>query len=399
DPASDVDLAGLPRVYAFETDGVIDIGAYEYQGERLYIEQVSKPDAVPVVYGTAFEQVEGLPTSVAVTLSDGTEVSLPLDSNTENWTLSDPEGGVYDGMAAGAYVFSVPLEIPATECYLNPESLEAEVAIIVTKGKPELSVSWNDVTIDGDEGLSLTYGDLGRLGLSTTDPEGQVTLSLDDADSLVLNLDDLGAVIAQRVGMVDLTLVQEETENFERAALVIPVQVIPKSIHLIATAGQGKIYGADEPDTFSYTLAEGYTLALDDDLTDIVSAVSREAGEDVGIYDIGLTFECVAAEKYAITFDTDNNAFEITPREATVTAADKHKVFGSDDPELTYTFTPELVGSDRFSGSLAREEGEAVGEYAITQGNLTLSANYVVSYQPAILKISPAGYGNLSLMD
>src|SRR5690606_38298468 len=81
-----------------------------------------------------------------------------------------------------------------------------------------------------------------------------------------------------------------------------------------------------------------------------------------------------------------------TPLEITVTAADKTKVFGTDDPALTYTFTPELIGDDAFTGGLDREEGEGVGTYAITQGNLSLGDNYEVTFEEGTLTITPADY-------
>src|SRR5690606_18352734 len=66
--------------------------------------------------------------------------------------------------------------------------------------------------------------------------------------------------------------------------------------------------------------------------------------------------------------------------------------FGADDPALTYTFTPELIGDDAFTGGLDREEGEDVGDYAITQGNLSLSDNYEITFEEGTLAITPADY-------
>src|SRR5690606_27808101 len=82
----------------------------------------------------------------------------------------------------------------------------------------------------------------------------------------------------------------------------------------------------------------------------------------------------------------------ITPLGVTVTAEDKTKVFGSDDPALTYTFSPELVGNDAFTGGLNREVGEDVGTYNITQGNLVLDDNYEVSFVKGTFTITPAAY-------
>src|SRR5690606_19360201 len=127
---------------------------------------------------------------------------------------------------------------------------------------------------------------------------------------------------------------------------------------VVATADQGKVYGADEPEECGYELAGGDALAFEDELTAIVAEASREEGEDVGDYDIELTFGADRADNYAITFEADNNAFVVTPLEITVTASDKTKAFGAANPAFTYTFTPELIGDDAFTGELEREEGE-----------------------------------------
>ncbi len=76
----------------------------------------------------------------------------------------------------------------------------------------------------------------------------------------------------------------------------------------------------------------------------------------------------------------------------TVTAdSGQHKVYGAADPTFTYAITSgALVGSDAFSGSLARAAGENVGAYAITQGTLALSGNYTLSFVSADFNITPA---------
>ena len=77
----------------------------------------------------------------------------------------------------------------------------------------------------------------------------------------------------------------------------------------------------------------------------------------------------------------------------TITADNKSKVYGDDDPELTYEITSgELVGNgDAFIGELTRAPGEDVGNYTITQGTLTLGDNYDITFEAAELKIT-AGF-------
>jgi hypothetical protein len=70
-------------------------------------------------------------------------------------------------------------------------------------------------------------------------------------------------------------------------------------------------------------------------------------------------------------------SFAVGKKALTVTADDKSKYCGQDDPELTYQITSgTLVNGDGFTGSLERESGDAAGTYKISQGSLTLGTNY-----------------------
>jgi hypothetical protein len=82
--------------------------------------------------------------------------------------------------------------------------------------------------------------------------------------------------------------------------------------------------------------------------------------------------------------------FSVAARAVTVTADAKTKAYGATDPALTYQLTSgSLVGSDAFSGGLARAAGTGVGSYAITQGTLSLGSNYNLSFIGASLTITP----------
>lgn len=73
----------------------------------------------------------------------------------------------------------------------------------------------------------------------------------------------------------------------------------------------------------------------------------------------------------------------IDQRPITVTAnSGQSKVFGAADP-LPFTFTVGglgLVGADTLAGALDRAAGELAGSYAINQGSLAASNNYLLSY-------------------
>ena len=79
----------------------------------------------------------------------------------------------------------------------------------------------------------------------------------------------------------------------------------------------------------------------------------------------------------------------ITARPIIVTADGQTKVYGYNDPTLTYMITTgTLVTGDVFSGGLTRAAGESVGTYTIGQGSLALSTNYNLTYVGANLLIT-----------
>ncbi|WP_370539755.1 MBG domain-containing protein [Algoriphagus sp. Y33] len=80
----------------------------------------------------------------------------------------------------------------------------------------------------------------------------------------------------------------------------------------------------------------------------------------------------------------------IMPADLSVVAdAGQSKVFGEEDPELTYTVTDFGVGDDEavLEGSLEREPGEEVGTYSIVIGTLTAGSNYTVVFTGADFEI------------
>ena len=79
----------------------------------------------------------------------------------------------------------------------------------------------------------------------------------------------------------------------------------------------------------------------------------------------------------------------VEPAALSITAGDKEKVYGDEDPELTYTSSGLLPG-DTIAGALIREEGEDAGSYAILQGSLTAGSDYLVQYDSAELSITAA---------
>ncbi|MDD3860170.1 MAG: MBG domain-containing protein, partial [Bacteroidales bacterium] len=163
-------------------------------------------------------------------------------------------------------------------------------------------------------------------------------------------------------------------ENFEITA---------KQITVIADPNQSKIFGDDDPPVFTYTV-EGNLLPGNE----FTGALTRNMGESVGTYQIQIGNLSVNTN-YDIVYIADY--FHITPKEITVIADESQsKIFGEQDPELTYSVIGELTPGNYFSGQLSREPGEDVGFYEIQQGSLTVTYNYSINFISADFEIMKA---------
>ncbi|AJH15068.1 bacterial surface protein 26-residue [Myroides profundi] len=162
---------------------------------------------------------------------------------------------------------------------------------------------------------------------------------------------------------------------------------IDKASLTVTVNPQSKIYGAVDP-SLNYTVSG---LVNNDKETAVLSgSLSRVAGEDVGTYSI-TQGDLKASGNY--TLDFKGASLEVTPAVLIVTVNTKSKVYGDADPSLNYTVSG-LVNNDKetdvLSGSLSREVGENVDNYAITQGTLIANSNYSLSFIGANLTIGKA---------
>ena len=167
--------------------------------------------------------------------------------------------------------------------------------------------------------------------------------------------------------------------NYTLTYVAASLTIAKRAVTVTADA-KTKVYGEPEP-ALTYQITSG-SLAFSDGFT---GSLTRDAGENVGDYAIKQGSLALSGN-YTLTYV--GATFQITPRPATVTADAKSIVYGDTDPALTYQVTSgTLVGTDAFTGSLTRDAGENVGDYAIKQGTLALSSNYDLSYVGANLAI------------
>lgn len=168
-----------------------------------------------------------------------------------------------------------------------------------------------------------------------------------------------------------------QTETFEITA---------RAIELTAS-NQSATYGDALP-TNEVTLTSG-SLAPGDALGGASFAYSVETPTDAGDYNIipsAATLSVGSASNYTISYVS--GTLTISPLAITVTPNSLNKTYGDLDPTFTFLASPSLIGGDELTGSLARESGESVGSYPITQGTLAASSNYELSVGSASLEIT-----------
>ena len=156
---------------------------------------------------------------------------------------------------------------------------------------------------------------------------------------------------------------------------------------------QTKIYGQANP-TLTGTLAG---VQNGDNIT-ASYATSADTGSGVGNYPISATLVDPDGKLANYTAATNNALLTVTPALLTVTADDKSKVSGENNPALTASFTGFVNGDTQgsaLSGSPAitttADTTSPAGSYPITIaiGSLT-AANYTFGFVDGTLIVSPA---------
>ncbi|MGQ7870679.1 MBG domain-containing protein, partial [Sunxiuqinia sp. sy24] len=228
----------------------------------------------------------------------------------------------------------------------------------------DFSITQKAITVTADAGQTKIYG------------EADPVFTYAVAPALVGG-DSFSGELTRAAGEdVDLYAITQGTltagSNYDLNFVSNDFSITQKAITVMADAGQTKIYGEADP-VFTYAVAPA--LVAGDSFS---GELSRTAGEDVDLYAI-TQGTLTAGSNYDLSFVSSD--FSITQKAITVAAnAGQTKIYGEADPAFTYTYTPALVGGDRFSGELSRTAGEDVDLYTITQGALTAGANYDLSF-------------------
>ena len=225
------------------------------------------------------------------------------------------------------------------------------------------------------ENVAKTYGGVDPEFTYKMYLNNKLVTSLIGQDKLEGNLQ---RVQGENVGEYAITLGTLQSPNYSIIFASGSLKITPRTLNIFID-NKSVEYGQSESLT--------YSVQGEFDASQIFGELQREAGENVGVYEIHKG--TLSSQNYELS--VTNGTYTITPKQIVVTALVSFKVYGEQD-DLKYDVIG-LLGSDALSGELQREAGENVGIYSINKGTLN-NDNYSIEFNPNTLTISKA---NLSI--
>lgn len=360
--------------------------------------------------------VTAIPTTTTMTLESAditygspANITIQLTStyvNLEGQTVNPvPTGSVklYDGAdLAGEYALTNgATQVTIPDFAAGIHALYAEYAAqsyfdASTSATTNLTVARAVLTVTADDHSKL-YGQ--------PNPEltyGFSGFKLDDDESVVGGtLADISTTADETspVGEYDIIVSQGTlaADNYTFTFVSGTLTINPATLTVTANDAE-RLYGEENPD-FSVTYTGFFNG--DDQKPNIVNGIvvlSTTAGvaSDVGKYEIKVNVSGLTASNY--TFISASGWLTIQQATATVVADDKSKVYGQDNPALSYHYEGLLNGDveselDHVAIALDTdaEKGSEVGAYDITVDLTGMSDNnYLFTSQSGTLTVGPA---------
>lgn len=190
-----------------------------------------------------------------------------------------------------------------------------------------------------------------------------------EKDKLLFN-NNISREGGESVGTYQITFSKDNLNNYTVLSVSSTLEIMPKTLYVSAN-NISVVYGESEELTYEY-----FGLLAGDSIT---GSLSREAGDNVGEYQISLG--TLSAKNYVIEFTSAT--YIISKRPITITAQNAEKTYGNAD-NLTYIVANAI---DEIKITLVREAGENVGVYEIYGYSGELN-NYDVTFVPATLTVS-----------
>jgi len=253
------------------------------------------------------------------------------------------------------------------------------VLVTVSVGKKALTVTANGTKVYGSSDITFTLSYLGFVnGESFTVLSG--TASYEHGVTLTTAVGNYGVKAS---GLIN--------ENYE-ITFAMGVLSVTKAALTVRAGNASKVYGEADLPTFSvsYTgFVNGETAAVLSGAIAFTCGVNRFS--NVGTYEISVGG--VNSGNYSITFVS--GTLTVNRVALTVTAADKSRTYGAENPTFTANYAGFVNGENPnvLPGTLrfvcSADANSNVGRYTVTAAGLS-AANYSITYVSGTLTVTKA---------
>lgn len=273
----------------------------------------------------------------------------------------DNNGFTYSNQNVRAYntLEAFLLYTPENKCWVDKDDNIIKAIEVGRIGDLVLTLkNLNNITMAKDTEFDIVSFNIDKLDIYSDNTEGR-TVKFKKTDATEYTSD-----IPSEVGEYNVLIEVPATQKYAKASYETTFTIKKASFDIT------NIVFADSMVTYN---GEVQTLTYTGNLPNGLSAtLSNNQRTDAGSCVATLHFEADWTKYVQIQDMTAT--FTINCRDLEVTAKDLSKVYGSNDVELTYEIVDgSLLNGDTIDGTLYREVGENVGEYAIKCDNLSMS--------------------------
>ena len=293
--------------------------------------------------------------------------------------------GAFNDENAGTRTVALTQSYSGTISNYTITNQSVEPTAVISK-RPITVTAENKTKVYGDSTPTLTYTVASDAG-----PGSSTSRGLAPTDSLVTVFaggPGTSDTILTGVGNVEITIGTLSANSnytiaeFNKGSLSITARPIT-----VTADNKTKVYGDSNP-ALTYTITSG-NLVNSNTLSGSLT-INADEKTSVTLSPVDITQGNLAASSnYNLTFA--KGALSITQRPITVTAENKTKVYGDNNPTLTYSVASDagsvsltsrgLVNGDALSGSITAEAtpSTGVGNVDIVKGELTGNPNYTIA--------------------
>ena len=346
-------------------------GKGNYTGTATITWKVSKDDIIaPVINGVANNGTYVDKVTISVTDKKLKTIILKKVSGSEKYYSVANGSASFEVTEAGTYTITARDSAGNETVYgfkliLTPDITSANTEIVYNPETYDVASLFSIPQNAGAVTYSIVTGDDAGTGLGSIS-ENKLTVT--------------------KAGTIKINVSTAATDTAATGSAIAVITVAKAdgaaSIELADT-----VYGTAVNPTVSSTTNTGNYIITYVGKGETVYTASSSAPTETGSYTATVKYLETDLYKEAV----NSVDFNITPATLKITAINRSKKVGEEDPELTYTIDGLVdndIAADILTGKIERAAGDDIGTYPIRQGTLSTNKNYIIEFTGAVFTVT-----------